>query len=83
MSKKKTTHKPSGREKLLEARTRVRKRRWIFASLGITLLTSFLLIDYLYDFPGEWYALTLWIFPLAWVLDTQYLRKIDNDLRHH
>jgi len=84
MSKKnKTTAKPSGREKLLATRARVRKRRWVTASVGVLLLSAFLIADYLRDIPGEWYALTLWVFPLAWLLDSQYLRKIEMDLRHH
>lgn len=84
MSKKnKSTHKPSSREKLLATRSRVRKRRLLTALVGALILLSFLVADYLRDIPGEWYALTLWIFPLAWLLDSQYLRKIEADLRHH
>lgn len=84
MSKKnKPANKPSNREKLLAIRIRVRKRRLITAIVGILILMAFLIADYLRDIPGEWYALTLWIFPLAWLLDSQYLRKIETDLRHH
>ena len=63
MSKKnKPAHKPSSREKLLATRIRVRKRRLVTAIVGVLILTAFLIADYLRDIPGEWYALTLWIF---------------------
>lgn len=83
MSKKKNTHHVSNREKLVEQRTKVRRRRLNFLVAGGITLTLYLMADYFYDIPLEWYALTLWIFPLAWFFDTQYLKKINDELQHH